>query len=103
MFVRIPLHQHTIFSLSRDKTDSRITIYSIVYPVFLAGIFTASNGRFKIAYTDALFVCVSAVTGTGLTTVDLSSLTAWQQTILVILELTGNQVRRCIRYVWNAI
>lgn len=42
---------------------------------------------------DSLFICVSAVTGTGLATVDLSSLTAWQQAIIVILELTGNQVR----------
>ena len=65
---------------------------SVLYPLILAAIFTASNGRFKIAFIDALYVCISAVTGTGLTTIDLSSLTAWQQTILVILEITGNQV-----------
>ena len=43
-------------------------------------------------FIDSLFVCVSAVTGTGLITFDLSSLTAWQQTILVILEIFGSPV-----------
>ncbi|GJE92662.1 TrkH-domain-containing protein [Phanerochaete sordida] len=67
----------------------------ILIPIAVAGIFVASNGRFTIEYIDALFVCVSAATGTGLSTIDLSSLTAWQQTILVILEIVGNQVFVC--------
>ncbi|EKM49791.1 uncharacterized protein PHACADRAFT_214314 [Phanerochaete carnosa HHB-10118-sp] len=67
----------------------------IILPIIFAGIFVASNGRFTTVYIDALFVCVSAATGTGLSTIDLSSLTAWQQTILVILEIAGNQVFVC--------
>ncbi|KZT12182.1 TrkH-domain-containing protein [Laetiporus sulphureus 93-53] len=64
----------------------------ILMPFVLASIFYASNGRYKIKFIDALFVCVSAATGTGLVTFDLSSTTAWQQAILVMLELFGNQV-----------
>ena len=45
-----------------------------------------------MTFVDALFICISAATGTGLVTVDLSSLTAWQQVILVILEFVGNPV-----------
>ncbi|KAH9950694.1 TrkH-domain-containing protein [Amylocystis lapponica] len=63
----------------------------VLIPLLGAAVFVASNGEFKITYIDALYVCVSAATGCGLTTIDLSSTTAWQQTIIVILELTGNQ------------
>ncbi|KAL6301984.1 cation transport protein-domain-containing protein [Sparassis latifolia] len=63
----------------------------LIIPLLFAVIFWASNGEYKIKFIDALFVCYSGVTGTGLTTIDLSSLTIWQQTILVILELIGNQ------------
>lgn len=64
----------------------------VVCSLIFSAILWASNGRFKINYVDALFLCVSSVTGTGLYTIDLSSLTAWQQTIMVILELIGNPV-----------
>lgn len=55
-------------------------------------MFWVSNGDVRVEFVDSLFICVSAVTGTGLTTLDLSSLTAWQQTILVILEIIGSPV-----------
>lgn len=86
---------------------------SILIPLLFALIFWASNGKFKIKFVDALYVCVSAVTGTGLTTIDLSSLTAWQQVIIVFLELVGNQVSFkdfchflrseivCLRHSWH--
>lgn len=63
----------------------------LIWPLVWSAILYASNGRYPIKFMDSLFICVSAVTGTGLATVDLSSLTAWQQAIIVILELTGNQ------------
>lgn len=65
---------------------------SAVIPLLSALILWLSNGEFKIPFIDVLFVCISAATGTGLSTVDLSSMTAWQQTILVIVELGGNPV-----------
>ncbi|KAH8982284.1 TrkH-domain-containing protein, partial [Lactarius akahatsu] len=61
-------------------------------PIVSAGVLVASNGRFYINYTDALFVCVSGMTGTGLATIDLSSLTAWQQVIIVLVSLVGSPV-----------
>lgn len=68
-------------------------IYSTLTPLIFAAIFYASNGEFYISFIDSLFNCVSAMTVTGLTTVDLSSLTGWQQTILFLLQCVGNIVR----------
>ena len=65
---------------------------SLLIPLFWAAILWGSNGKFPIKFIDSLFICVSAATGTGLATVDLSALTAWQQTILVILQIIGSPV-----------
>ncbi|KAH9831322.1 TrkH-domain-containing protein [Rhodofomes roseus] len=64
----------------------------VIVPLLGALVFWASNGEFKIPFIDALFVCVSAATGTGLSPVDLSSTTPWQQAIIVLLEICGNLV-----------
>ncbi|KAF8161298.1 cation transport protein-domain-containing protein [Crassisporium funariophilum] len=61
-------------------------------PLIFSGIFYASNGQYKISYIDSLFNCVSAMTVCGLATVNLSSLTGWQQTILFIQMCMGNPV-----------
>ena len=45
------------------------------------------------AFIDALFLCYSALTVTGLSTVNLSTLTAFQQAILFVLMGVGNVVR----------
>lgn len=44
------------------------------------------------AFIDALFLCYSALTVTGLSTVNLSSLTVLQQVILLLLMIMGNVV-----------
>ncbi|KZT64165.1 TrkH-domain-containing protein [Daedalea quercina L-15889] len=64
----------------------------ITIPLLAAVVFWASNGKYKIPFVDALFVCVSAATGTGLSTIDLSSTTPWQQVIITLLEICGNIV-----------
>ncbi|KAG7449729.1 uncharacterized protein BT62DRAFT_928462 [Guyanagaster necrorhizus] len=61
-------------------------------PLIFSGIFYASNGQYHISYIDSLFNCVSAMTVCGLSTVDLSSLTPWQQVILFIQMCLGNPV-----------
>lgn len=66
--------------------------YSTFTPLIASAIFYASNGDTHISYIDALFNCVSAVTVCGLATVDLSSLTAWQQVILFLLMCMGSPV-----------
>ncbi|KAI8986131.1 TrkH-domain-containing protein [Trametes punicea] len=68
---------------------------NIFIPLFGATILWASNGEFPVRFIDSLYVSISAATGTGLVTLDLSSLTIWQQVILVILELIGNQTFVC--------
>jgi hypothetical protein len=69
-----------------NQPDSTFT------PLIFSGIFYASNGRFHIAYIDALFNSVSAMAVCGLASVDLSSLTGWQQAILFIQMCIGNPV-----------
>ena len=86
---------HVIFLcvvLNLNVEHNELKYNSTLAPIIGAAIMTASNGRFPVAYIDALFVCVSAVTGTGLATIELSALTVWQQGIIVILELLGSQV-----------
>ncbi|KAJ7503005.1 cation transport protein-domain-containing protein [Mycena galericulata] len=61
-------------------------------PLIFSGIFYASNGQYHISYIDALYNCVSAMTVCGLATVDLSSLTGWQQVILFIQMCLGSPV-----------
>ncbi|KAK0226367.1 cation transport protein-domain-containing protein [Armillaria fumosa] len=61
-------------------------------PLIFSGIFYASNGQYHISYIDSLFNCVSAITVCGLATVDLSSLTPWQQVILFIQMCLGSPV-----------
>ncbi|KAF8488600.1 hypothetical protein F5888DRAFT_1674909 [Russula emetica] len=65
----------------------RISPYTRSNYCIAAGILSASNGAFDVKYIDALFLCVSGITGTGLVTVDLSALTPLQQVILVIVSL----------------
>ena len=72
--------------LWRETNFFRLHVSAFVLvPLVLSGIFYASNGRFHIRYIDSLFLCYSAMTDTGLTTVNLSTLTAWQQVLLYLL------------------
>ncbi|TEB33688.1 TrkH-domain-containing protein [Coprinellus micaceus] len=59
-------------------------------PLIASGVFYASNGRFKIPYIDCLFICYSCMTVTGLSTINLSTLTVWQQVILYFLMIIGD-------------
>ncbi|KXN87472.1 Low-affinity potassium transport protein [Leucoagaricus sp. SymC.cos] len=67
-------------------------VYFTVTPLIFSGIFYASNGRYHISYIDALFNCLSSICVCGLATVNLSSLTAWQQAILAIQMTIGHPV-----------
>ncbi|GLB38210.1 putative trkH-domain-containing protein [Lyophyllum shimeji] len=67
-------------------------MYIILTPLIFAAIFYGSNGRYPVAFIDALFACVSAMTVCGLITVNLSALTGWQQAIMFLLMSIGNPV-----------
>ena len=62
-------------------------------PLIFSVIFYLSNGRNKISYVDSLFNCISAMAVCGLATVDLSSLTPFQQFLLFVQMCIGNPVR----------
>ncbi|CAE6405755.1 unnamed protein product [Rhizoctonia solani] len=69
----------------------RVHLLSFTFiPVISAAIFYASNGSAKISYLDSLFMCTSAMTTSGLNTVNLSTTTVWQQVILAFLMFIGN-------------
>lgn len=59
-------------------------------PLIAAGIFYASNGRFPVSFIDSVFICYSCMTVTGLSTINLSTITVWQQVILYILMIMGD-------------
>ncbi|KAJ3542209.1 hypothetical protein NMY22_g3597 [Coprinellus aureogranulatus] len=68
-----------------------LTIFTLT-PLLFSVIFYACNGRYKISFIDSYFNCVSAMMVCGLATVDLSSLTPWQQVILFIQMCIGSPV-----------
>ncbi|KAG8698916.1 low affinity potassium transporter, partial [Ceratobasidium sp. 423] len=67
-------------------------IFFTFTPLISAAIFYAANGLYPVSFIDALFICISAMTVTGLATVDLSQLTGFQQAILFVLMCIGNPV-----------
>ncbi|GAA6053434.1 hypothetical protein JCM3770_005164 [Rhodotorula araucariae] len=65
----------------------------IFLPLIVSGIFYASNGpsaENQIAYIDALFMVVSAMTVTGLNSILFVRMTLWQQVILFLLMTIGS-------------
>lgn len=59
----------------------------IVSSVILYG---SSTSSFQIAYIDAIYLCTSAMCNIGLASINLSSLTGFQQSILFVLMLMGD-------------
>ncbi|KAI0697181.1 cation transport protein-domain-containing protein [Cytidiella melzeri] len=77
--------------LKKELNFFRIHLLCFIFvPLISAAIFYAANGQFHISFVDALFLCYSAVTVTGLATVNLSTLTVLQQAILFLLMAVGN-------------
>lgn len=68
-------------------------VYFIATGLTASVIFYLTSTPWKnVAYIDSLFLCVSAMTGAGLNTVDLSTLNTFQQTILFLLLILGSQI-----------
>ncbi|KAF2135683.1 uncharacterized protein K452DRAFT_166316 [Aplosporella prunicola CBS 121167] len=63
----------------------------IVYGEGLANGAKQVDGK-ELRYVDALFLCCSAMTTTGLNSVNLGDLTAFQQAVLAVLLLIGNVI-----------
>ncbi|WFD34941.1 hypothetical protein MCUN1_001787 [Malassezia cuniculi] len=68
-------------------------LYFVLTPFITAAIMYASNTKDNyIPYIDCVFMCVSAITVTGLVTIPVSQLTLWQQIILFFHMCTGNVI-----------
>jgi len=61
-------------------------------PLIFAAIIYGSNTTNRISFVDCLFLSVSAITATGLATVDLSLLNPFQQACLFVLFVCGSIV-----------
>ncbi|KAF8200316.1 potassium transporter [Pholiota molesta] len=73
------------------STFFRVHVAAFTFiPLIFSGIFFASNGRFHIGFVDSMFLCYSAMTVTGLSTINLSTLTTFQQFILYFLMMIGD-------------
>jgi hypothetical protein len=91
-YLREDVFQLNFYRLHMLYFISVIGIFSvIVYGEGLANGSTDINGT-KLRYIDALFLCCSAMTTTGLNTVNLGSMTGFQQAMLCVLLLIGNVV-----------
>ncbi|KAL4977003.1 cation transport protein-domain-containing protein [Aspergillus desertorum] len=67
--------------------------YFIIISLISSLIFWGtSNPSRSVSYTDALFMCVSAVTGTGLNSVEESTLTTFQQVVIFVLLMLGHAI-----------
>ncbi|KAJ5226430.1 hypothetical protein N7468_007655, partial [Penicillium chermesinum] len=67
--------------------------YFLVTGLITSIIFYLASTPWKsVAYIDSLFLCVSAMTGAGLNTVDLSSLNTFQQATLFLLLILGSPI-----------
>ncbi|KAM3497370.1 hypothetical protein MY10362_009280 [Beauveria mimosiformis] len=80
----------------RRWTPDFLTIhkcYFVVVCLISSAVFWAtSNPHGRISYVDSLFVVVSAMTEAGLNTVNLSTMTTWQQTMLFLLIVFGSTI-----------
>jgi hypothetical protein len=74
--------------VKKEATFFRVHLFAFTFiPLIFSGIFYGCNGRFHISFLDTLFLCYSAMTVTGLSTVNLSTTTACQQIILYLLMM----------------
>lgn len=83
--------RHRFFPLSYYP----LHICYFVVTILISSVILNAKGSneqalFRLRYIDALFLSASAMTCTGLNTVNIGSLTAFQQAVLFILILAGN-------------
>lgn len=104
---RLPFIPRALSVISEQATFYRVHLAVFTFiPLISSAIFYASNGNYKVDFVDAMFLCYSAMTVTGLATVNLSTITAWQQAILYFLmAIVRTTVLLCrstnIAHHWN--
>jgi hypothetical protein len=69
-----------------ESTFYRVHLTAFTFiPLIFSAIFYGLNGPSAVGFVDSMFLCYSAMTVTGLTTVNLSTITVLQQLILYFL------------------
>ncbi|KAI2725468.1 hypothetical protein CBS147311_6650 [Penicillium roqueforti] len=67
--------------------------YFIATCIIASIIFYLTSSPWRsVAYVDSIFMCVSAMTGAGLNTVDLSTLNSFQQAVLFTMLILGHAI-----------
>lgn len=75
--------------------------YFIFMSLFFSVIFNVSSKPHEhVAYIDSLFLVIAAMTQCGMNTVNLSSLNTFQQCVLALLIICGNQISISAVVVW---
>ena len=92
-------------ALLEDKKDVKKTLKSFFHPNFYrlhllyfivtilvtSGILYGSGtAAYHISYVNALYLCTSAMCNTGLTSINISSLNGYQQSVLFTLMILGD-------------
>lgn len=72
----------------------------IIYGSGINGNSDDAEAFFKLRYIDAIFLCTSAMTNAGLTTINLNKITGFQQSVLCILIFIGNMTVTTNATVW---
>ncbi|KAL8732798.1 MAG: hypothetical protein Q9181_003836 [Wetmoreana brouardii] len=99
-----PISRALAFISSQLPPANFITLhyaYFIGVPLLASVIFWGSSTPARsVSYTDSLFLVVSAMTMTGLNTVNLSAINTFQQFILFLLLLLGSPIAVSIAVVF---
>ncbi|KZO98890.1 hypothetical protein CALVIDRAFT_511724 [Calocera viscosa TUFC12733] len=67
-------------------------LYFTLTPIVFACIIFAVNGAYHVEFVDALFCSYSAMTSTGLATINISSMTPFQQFLIMFQMFIGGLV-----------
>ncbi|KAG8880238.1 low affinity potassium transporter [Tulasnella sp. 332] len=87
-------YSHIFSWIARHLNFFRIhVLFFVLAPLIAAVIFwKSSDPNYPVNFIDSLFITVTHITNTGLTTINLSPLTQWQQAMLFIIMVIGDPI-----------
>ncbi|ORY31209.1 cation transport protein-domain-containing protein [Naematelia encephala] len=90
--LKVPSKASKVLLLIQSQLNFyRVHIMSFtIVPLVFSAIMWACNTEYQIEYIDCLFVCMSSMTVTGLATINLSTLSVFQQVLLFIQMVIGS-------------
>jgi Trk-type K+ transport system membrane component len=85
------LSQTIVSGVYADDTTLRVHLLAFTFiPLIISSVIYAANGKYKIDYVDTLLLSVSCFTNTGLSPIDISRMTPFQQALLEVQMLSGS-------------